>query len=177
MNNVHRFSTAFGDAEILIETGRLAGQANGAVTVQHGDTIILVTATASQQAREGVDFFPLTVDYEERLYAAGKIPGGFFKREGRPGEGGILLCRLTDRPVRPMFPKGFRNDVQVVITALSADQEHFIDILSIIGASAALTISDIPFTGPLGAVRVGYVDGNFIFNPTSSQLDKSTLDL
>ncbi len=174
---MNKFSTPFGDGEITIETGKLAGQANGAVTVQHGDTIILVTATAADEPRAGVDFFPLTVDYEERLYAAGKIPGGFFKREGRPGEQGILLCRLTDRPLRPLFPKGFRNDVQVVITALSADQEHYIDILSIIGASTALTISDIPFNGPVAAVRVGMIDGKFVFNPTSTQMDKSKLDL
>ncbi len=177
MNDSHSFTTAFGDGEITIETGKLAGQANGAVTVRHGDTVILATATAAQEPRPGVDFFPLTVDYEERLYAAGKIPGSFFKREGRPGENAILLCRLTDRPLRPMFPKGFRNDVNIVITALSADQEHFIDILAIIGASAALTISDIPFNGPVGAVRVGYIDGQFVFNPTSSQMDKSILDL
>jgi len=177
MNDSQSFTTAFGDGEIIIETGKLAGQANGAVTVRHGDTVILATVTAAQEPRPGADFFPLTVDYEERLYAAGKIPGGFFKREGRPGENAILLCRLTDRPLRPMFPKGFRNDVNIVITALSADQEHYIDILAIIGASAALTISDIPFSGPVGAVRVGYIDGQFVFNPTSSQMDKSLLDL
>ncbi|MBI3741929.1 MAG: polyribonucleotide nucleotidyltransferase [Chloroflexi bacterium] len=177
MNNQNKFSIPFGDSELTIATGKLAGQANGSVTVQHGDTIILATATAANEPRAGVDFFPLTVDFEERLYAAGKIPGGFFKREGRPGEQGILLCRLTDRPLRPLFPKGFRNDVQVVITALSADQEHYLDILSIIGASAALTISDIPFNGPVGAVRVGLVDGKFIFNPTSTEMEKSALDL
>ncbi len=176
-DSAHSFSTPFGDSTITIETGKLAGQANGAVTVRHGDTLILVTATASEAPREGQDFFPLTVDYEERLYAAGKIPGGFFKREGRPGESAILLCRLTDRPLRPLFPKGFRNDVQIVITALSSDQEHYIDILSIIGASAALTISDIPFTGPVGAVRVGYIDGKFVFNPTSTEMERSILDL
>lgn len=177
MNESKSFTIPFGDSEITIETGKLAGQANGSVTVRHGDTVILVTATAAEQPREGVDFFPLTVDYEERLYAAGKIPGGFFKREGRPGESAILLCRLTDRPLRPLFPKGFRNDVQVVITALSADQEHYIDMLSIIGASTALTISDIPFGGPVAAVRVGYIDGKFVFNPTSTQMEKSILDL
>ncbi len=177
MNDIHTFTTAFGDGEITIETGKLAGQANGAVTIRHGDTLILATATAAQEPRQGVDFFPLTVDYEERLYAAGKIPGSFFKREGRPGEQAILLCRLTDRPLRPLFPKGFRNDVNIVITALSADQEHFIDILAIIGASTALTISDIPFNGPIAAVRVGYVDGQFAFNPTASQMEKSILDL
>ncbi len=177
MNDTHTFSTAFGDGQITIETGKLAGQANGAVTVRHGDTVILATATGANEPRPGVDFFPLTVDYEERLYAAGKIPGGFFKREGRPGENAILLCRLTDRPLRPLFPKGFRNDVNIVITALSADQEHYIDILAIIGASAALTISDIPFNGPVGAVRVGYLDGKLAFNPTSSEMEKSILDL
>src|SRR5512142_1038065 len=177
MNESKSFTVPFGDSEVIVETGKLANQANGAVTVRHGDTVILVTATASEQPREGVDFFPLTVDYEERLYAAGKIPGGFFKREGRPGESAILLCRLTDRPLRPLFPKGFRNDVQIVITALSADQEHYIDMLSIIGASTALTISDIPFNGPIAAVRVGYIDGKFVFNPTSSAMEKSILDL
>ncbi len=177
MNDSHTFTTTFGDGEIIVETGKLAGQANGAVTVRHGDTVILATATAAQDPRPGVDFFPLTVDYEERLYAAGKIPGSFFKREGRPGENAILLCRLTDRPLRPMFPKGFRNDVNIVITALSADQEHFIDILAIIGASTALTISDVPFNGPVGAVRVGYIDSQFVFNPTASQMEKSLLDL
>ncbi len=175
--NEKSFSVPFGDGTITIATGKLAGQANGAVTVRHGDTVILATATAANEPRPGVDFFPLTVDYEERLYAAGKIPGSFFKREGRPGEQGILLCRLTDRPLRPMFPKGFRNDVNIVITALSADQEHFIDILSIIGASAALSISDIPFGGPVGAVRVGYIDGQLVFNPTNTQMEKSILDL
>ncbi|MCI0477104.1 MAG: polyribonucleotide nucleotidyltransferase, partial [Anaerolineales bacterium] len=177
MNDTHTFSIPFGDGTLTIETGKLAGQANGAVTVRHGDTVILATATGASTPREGVDFFPLTVDYEERLYAAGKIPGSFFKREGRPGEQAILLCRLTDRPLRPMFPKGFRNDVNIVITALSADQEHYIDILSIIGASTALTISDIPFNGPVGAVRVGMLDGQLVFNPTSKQMDNSTLDL
>ncbi|MCX7838333.1 MAG: polyribonucleotide nucleotidyltransferase [Anaerolineae bacterium] len=177
MNNIYTFSIPFGDSTLTIETGKLAGQANGAVTVRHGDTVILATATAAPQPKEGTDFFPLTVDYEERLYAAGKIPGGFFKREGKPGEQAILLCRLTDRPLRPLFPKGFRNDVSIVVTALSADQEHYIDILSIIGASAALTISDIPFNGPVGAVRVGLIDGQFVFNPTSSQMEKSILDL
>ncbi len=173
----YQFTGRIGDKPILIETGKLALQAGGAVTVRCGDTMILATATASKEPREGVDFFPLTVDYEERLYAAGKIPGGFFRREGRPTEAAILLCRLTDRPLRPLFPKGFRNDVQIVITSLSADRENFLDILSIIGASAALTISDIPFDGPIGAVRVGYIDGQFVFNPTASEMTRSSLDL
>jgi len=171
------FTTTVGDKAISVETGKLAGQANGAVTVRCGDTIVLVTATASKEPREGIDFFPLTVDYEERLYAAGKIPGGFYRREGRPTESAILLSRLVDRPLRPLFPKGFRNDVQIVITSLSADLENFLDILSIIGASAALTISDIPFLGPIGAVRVGYINGRFVFNPTVSEMEHSALDL
>ncbi|MGE5139985.1 MAG: polyribonucleotide nucleotidyltransferase, partial [Rudaea sp.] len=176
-NRGHSYTVEVEGQTITIETGKLAGQANGAVTVRHGDTVILATATMSPAAREGVDFFPLTVDFEERLYAAGKIPGSFFKREGKPSEAAILLCRLTDRPLRPLFPKGFRNDVQVVVTALSADQEHYLDILSIIGASTALTISDIPFNGPIGAVRVGYIDGQLVYNPTATEMDRSLLDL
>jgi polyribonucleotide nucleotidyltransferase len=171
------FTAVVGDKAIYIETGKLAGQAGGAVTVRCGDTVVLATATASKEPREGIDFFPLTVDYEERLYAAGKIPGGFFRREGRPTEAAILLDRLTDRPLRPLFPKGLHHDVQIVITSLSADQENYLDILSITGASAALTISDIPFGGPVGAVRVGYIDGEFVFNPIISQMENSRLDL
>ncbi len=171
------YTVEIAGSPITIQTGRLAGQANGAVTVRHGDTVILATATGSTIPREGIDFFPLTVDYEERLYAAGKIPGGFFKREGRPSEAAILLCRLTDRPLRPLFPKGFRNDVQIVVTALSSDGENYIDILSIIGASVALTISDIPFMGPVGAARVGYVGGEFVINPTATEMEYSALDL
>lgn len=173
----HTFTTAIGEHSISFETGKLAGQAGGAVTVRCGDTMILATATASKEPREAVDFTPLSVDYEERLYAAGKIPGGFFKREGRPSEAAILLCRLTDRPLRPLFPKGLRNEVQIIITALSTDQEHYLDILAIIGASAALTISDIPFNGPVGAVRVGYIGGEYVFNPTAPEMQHSTLDL
>jgi len=172
-----RYETAIGGHSISIETGKLAGQAGGAVTVRSGDTVILATATASKEPREGTDFLPLIVDYEERLYAAGKIPGGFFKREGRPSEQAILLCRLADRSLRPLFPQGMRNDVQVIITALSADQETYLDILSVIGASAALIISPIPFNGPVGAVRIGLVDGQYVFNPTASQMEGSPLDL
>ncbi len=177
MNNEKSFSARLGDSILAVETGKLAGQAGGAVTVRCGDTMILATATSAQTPREGTDFFPLTVDYEERLYAAGKIPGGFFKREGRPTEAAILLCRLTDRALRPLFPKGLRHDVQIVVTALSADQEHYLDILSIIGASAALAISGIPFSGPVGAIRVGYADGQLLFNPTFSEMQNSLLDL
>jgi len=171
------YEATIGEHSIRIEAGKLAGQAGGAVTVRSGDTMVLVTATASSVAREGTDFLPLTVDYEERLYAAGRIPGGFFKREGRPTEQAILLCRLTDRSLRPLFDRTLRNDLQVIITALSADQENYLDILSVIGASAALSISDIPFHGPIGAVRVGRIDGRFVFNPTGSEMENSTLDL
>ena len=174
---VHRFETMLGGRALTIETGRLAGQANGAVTVQYGETVVLATAVAAREPRPDVDFFPLTVDYEERLYAAGKIPGGFFKREGRPAEQAILTCRLTDRPIRPLFPKGFRNDVQIIVTVLSADQENEPDILSIIGASAALTISDIPFEGPVGGVKVGYIDGKLVLNPLASQMPDSQMEL
>jgi polyribonucleotide nucleotidyltransferase len=167
-----------GGKEWEIETGKLAKQAGGAVTVRYGDTVVLVTATASEQPREGVDFFPLTCDFEERLYAAGKIPGGFFKREGRPGEKAILTSRLMDRPIRPLFPKGFRNDVQVVATTLSADQVHPPDVAAVVGASAALSLSDIPWGGPIGCVRVGLVDGRLVVNPTLQQIEtQSALDL
>mgnify|MGYP005844023169 CR=1 FL=1 len=172
-----RFETHIGEHEIVIETGKLARLAGGAVTVRSGGSVVLATATASKEPLEETDFFPLTVDYEERLYAAGKIPGSFFRREGRPTEEAILTSRLIDRPLRPLFPEGFRNEVQVVVTALSADGENLLDILGIIGASAALTISDIPFLGPIGAVRVGYIDGQFAFNPTASEMDRSELDL
>src|SRR5690242_8159730 len=153
-----------------IETGRVAEQAGGAVMVRYGDTVVLATATASSKPREGIDFFPLTVDVEERLYAAGKIPGGFIKREGRPTEHSILASRLADRPLRPLFPKGYRNDVQIVVTVLSADQENDPDVIGITAASAALAISSIPFAGPVGAVRVGYIDGQIVINPTETEL-------
>ena len=170
------FQRRIGHADIRIETGKLALQANGSVVIRRGDAMTLVTATMDKP-REGLDFFPLTVDFEERLYARGRIPGGFPRREGRPSTDAILTNRLTDRPLRPLFPKGFRNDVQIVATALSADQENPLDILVINGASAALTISDIPFGGPIGASRVGYVDGDFVINPTYEDLERSSLDL
>ena len=160
-----------------METGKLAEQADGAVLVRQGDTVVLATAVASKEPREGADFFPLTVDYEERMYAAGKIPGGFIKRESRPSEAAILAMRLTDRPIRPLFPKGYYNDVQVVLTVLSTDQENDPDIIALNGASAALSVSQIPFMGPVGAVRVGRIGGEFVTNPTNSQLDESDLDL
>jgi polyribonucleotide nucleotidyltransferase len=166
-----------GDKQIVIETGKLAKQADGAVTVQLGETIVVVAAVAATKAKEGQDFFPLTVDYREKAAAAGKFPGGYFKREGRPTEKEILTCRLTDRPIRPLFPKGWYNEVQVQTVVLSADGENDPDILSIIGASAALMVSDIPWAGPLGAVRVGRVNGKFIANPTHNESKESDLDL
>jgi polyribonucleotide nucleotidyltransferase len=170
------FRRDIGAETITIEAGKLAQKANGSVLVRSGDCVILVTATMSKP-REGIDFFPLTIDFEERLYARGKIPGSFFRREGRPSTHGVLIARLTDRPLRPLFPKGFRNEIQVIITPLSIDQDTPIDILSLIGASAALSISDIPFVVPIGTTRMGYVDGEFVVNPTYSQLENSTLDL
>jgi polyribonucleotide nucleotidyltransferase len=166
-----------GDKQIIIETGKLAKQADGSVTVQLGETIVLVAAVAATKAKEGQDFFPLTVDYREKAAAAGKFPGGYFKREGRPTEKEILTCRLTDRPIRPLFPKGWYNEVQVQTVVLSADGENDPDILSIIGASAALMVSDIPWEGPLGAARIGRVNGKFVANPTHGEMAESDLDL
>lgn len=172
-----QYSLEFCGRTMTFETGRLAKQANGAVLLRYGDTVILVTATASAEPREGIDFFPLTVDYEERLYAVGRIPGGFIKREGRPTEKAILAARLTDRPCRPLFPKGFRNAVHIVTTVLSVDQDNPPEILSICGASAALSISDIPFAGPIAAVLVGWKDGKPVINPTQEQMEESRLHL
>ena len=166
-----------GERLLIIEIGRLAGQADGAVTVRYGDTLVLVTACVGDERREREDFLPLTVDFEERLYAAGKIPGSFFRREGRPGQEATLAARLIDRPIRPLFPKGFYNEIQVIVTVLSADQENNPDILAIVGTSAALGISGIPFGGPVSAVRVGYIDDQFVVNPTFTQLNQSQLDL
>jgi polyribonucleotide nucleotidyltransferase len=162
---------------LSIEAGRVARAADGAAWVRSGDTVVLVTAVASKQPREGIDFFPLTVDYQERAYAAGKIPGGFFKREGRPHEKETLTSRLIDRPIRPLFPSGYHQDVQIIATVLSADQENDPDVLAVVGASAALIISPIPFLGPIGCVRVGRVDGRFVVNPTYAQLEQSDLDV
>jgi polyribonucleotide nucleotidyltransferase len=166
-----------GGTPITFETGKLAKQANGAVVVRSGDNLVLVTAVGSRTPREGVDFFPLTVDVEERMYAAGKIPGGFIKRETRPSERAILTARMTDRPIRPLWPKGFRNEIQVIATVMSVDQVNAFDILCINGASAALTISDLPFLGPVGAVRIGLIGDDFIINPTLQEIEESDLDL
>ena len=163
--------------KIKIETGKMAKQAAGSVVVTCGETTVLATVASSSTPREGIDFFPLLVDYEEKFYAAGKIPGGFFKREGKPSNNAVLTSRLIDRPLRPLFPKGFRNDVQIIITTLSFDQTNMPDTLAIIGASAALWISDIPFKCPIGAVRMGMIDDRFIVNPTLQELEESKLDL
>jgi polyribonucleotide nucleotidyltransferase len=170
-------SFQYGDHTVTLETGEIARQANGAVLVSMSDTVVLVTVVAEKEAREGRDFFPLTVDYQERTYAAGRVPGGFFRREGRPSEKEILTSRLTDRPLRPLFPKGFTNEVQVIATVMSLDGDVDPDVPSILGASAALAISGIPFSGPVGATRVGYRDGQYLLNPTRSQLQDSQLDL
>lgn len=162
---------------LSIETGELAKQADGSVLVTYGDTVVLVTAVASKEVRNEYDFVPLTVDYRQKAYAAGKFPGGFFKREGRPGEKEILTSRLMDRPLRPLFPKYFNNEIQIIGMVLSVDQENDPDILSIIGASASLSMSKIPFQGPIGAVRVGLIDNNFIINPTYEELDRSDINL
>src|SRR5687767_6799885 len=177
MGQVASVSVEIGGKEITFETGKLAKQADGAVVMRSGDTMVLATAVGRPEAREGADFFPLTIDVEERAYAAGKIPGGFFKREGRATERATLTARMIDRPIRPLWPKGFRNEVQVICTVLSADMVTPHDILCINGASAALMISPLPFMGPIGAVRVGRVDNEFVLNPTLEQLEDSTLDL
>ena len=167
----------YGAHTVTLETGEIARQASGAVIVSMGDTVVLVTAVGLKKAIEGRDFFPLTVDYQERTYAAGKIPGGFFRREGRPSENETLVSRLIDRPIRPLFPEGFTNEVQIIATVMSLDPEIDPDIASLLGASAALSVSGMPFQGPIGAARVGYIDGDYVLNPTASQLADSQLDL
>jgi polyribonucleotide nucleotidyltransferase len=172
-----RLVATIGDKEISFETGAVAKQAHGAVLVQQEGTVVLATAVGRTEGREGADFFPLTVDVEEKAYAAGKIPGGFFKREGRAGEKAILTARMVDRPIRPLWPKGYKNEVQVIVTTFSADQVHPHDILAINGSSAALMLSPMPFLGPVGAVRIGRIDGQLVVNPTLPDLKDSTLDL
>ena len=166
-----------GKNEIIIQTGKMAKQANGAVTIQYGDTVVLVTAVSSDEIREGIDFLPLTTEYREKTSAAGRFPGGYIKRENRPTEKEILSARLIDRPIRPLFPEGYFYGLQVMSAVLSADGENDPDVLALNGASAALTISDIPFAGPVGAVRVGHIDDNFVINPTHSELENSTIDI
>ena len=170
-------SFQFGEHQITIETGAIARQADGAVIVDMADTTILVTVVGRKVADPGRDFFPLTVNYQEKTYAAGKIPGGFFKREGRPAEKETLICRLIDRPIRPLFPKGFKNEVQVIATVMSLNPEVDADIPALIGASAALAISGMPFAGPIGAAKVSYVDGNYVLNPSVTVAIESDLEL
>jgi polyribonucleotide nucleotidyltransferase len=177
MFNYFRKEIDWGGRKLILETGKMARQADGAVVARYGDTIVLCTAVGVKTPKAGQDFFPLTVNYQEKAYAAGKIPGGFFKREGRPSENETLVSRLIDRPIRPLFPQGFRNEVQVVATVLSHDLENDPDIVAMVGCSAALTLSGIPFFGPVGGARVGYKDGQFILNPTAAQLEDSILDL
>lgn len=177
MFTVHRKEIEWGGRKLVLETGKIARQANGAVMVTYGDTTVLCTAVAAKAPKPGVDFFPLTVNYQEKAFAAGKIPGGFFKREGRPTEKETLVSRLIDRPIRPLFADGFRNETQVICTVLSHDLENDPDIVSMVGASAALTISGIPFLGPIGAARVGYKNGQYILNPTMDEVEDSDLDL
>src|SRR6201746_2193296 len=163
--------------ELVLETGRIARQADGAVFASWGETTVLATVVGAKTAKPGQDFFPLTVDYIEKTYAAGKIPGGFFRREGRPSEGETLISRLIDRPLRPLFPEGFLNEVQVVIHVLSVNPEVPADIAALIGASAALAVSGLPFNGPVGAARVAYINDQYVLNPTRSQIKESKLDL
>lgn len=174
---MHTFQMQFGGRTLTVESGKMAKQAGGSVLVRYGDTAVLVAATGSAEPREGIDFFPLTVDFEEKMYSVGKIPGGFIKREGRPSETAILTSRLIDRPIRPLFPDGYRNDVQIIATVLSVDQDFAPDIPAMIGASCALSISDVPFQGPIAGVRVGIVDGQYIANPTIKELENSRLNL
>ncbi|MGI6548858.1 MAG: polyribonucleotide nucleotidyltransferase [Syntrophomonadales bacterium] len=173
----HIYETVIAGRPLKVEVGKVAKQANGAAMLFYGDTTVLVTATGSKKPREGIDFFPLTVDYEERMYAVGKIPGGFIKREGRPTETATLSARLIDRPMRPLFPKGYRNDVHIVATIMSVEQDNSPDVTAIIGASIALSVSDIPFSGPVGAVIIGMVDGELVVNPTAEQAEKSDMHL
>jgi polyribonucleotide nucleotidyltransferase len=177
MFQVYRKELDWGGRKLVLETGKIARQADGAVLATYGETTVLCTAVAAKTAKPGQDFFPLTVNYQEKTFAAGKIPGGFFKREGRPSEKETLVSRLIDRPIRPLFVSGFRNETQVVCTVLSHDLENDPDIVAMVGASAALTISGIPFMGPIGGARVGYIDGQYVLNPTAQQLENSELDL
>ena len=173
----HTFETSIGGRKLVVEIGKVAGLANGSCLVRYGDTVVLVTATASEKPREGIDFFPLSVDFEEKLYAVGHIPGSWHRREGRPSEKAILAARLIDRPIRPLFPKDMRNDVVISCTVLSVEQDNSPEICAMIGTSVAISISDIPWNGPIGGVSVGYVDGKFVVNPREAERAVSALEL
>ncbi len=167
--NFKRYETDFAGRPLVIETGKMAQLANGECLVRYGDTVVHVAATASAKPRDGIDFFPLSVDFEEKLYSVGKIPGSFLKREGRPSEKATLTCRVIDRPIRPLFPKDMRNDVAIVCTVMSVDQDCSPEIAAMVGTSIALSISDIPWKGPISGVSVGLIDGAFVINPTAAQ--------
>jgi len=177
MFNVVRKEFQFGEQTFVLETGKIARQASGAVMVSCGETSVLVTVVGKKEPKPGQNFFPLTVNYQEKIYAAGRIPGGYLKREGRPSEKETLTCRLIDRPIRPLFPNGFMNEVQVMATVMSTDKAYDPDIAALIGTSAALAISGVPFNGPIGAARVGYIDEMFVLNPSFEDLEGSDLDL
>src|SRR5215472_1911252 len=177
MFTISREEIDWGGRKLVLETGKIARQADGAVMATYGETVVLATAVGEREPKPGIDFFPLTVNYQEKFYASGKIPGGYFKREGRPTERETLVSRLIDRPIRPLFVPGYRNETQVVVTVLSHDLENDPDIVSLVGASAALTLSGIPFMGPIGGARIGYIDGKYVLNPTLGEITRSQLDL
>ncbi len=177
MFEIHREELNWAGRKLVLETGRVARQADGAVLATYGETTVLATAVSAKAPKPGIDFFPLTVNYQEKAFAAGRIPGGYFKREGRPTERETLISRLIDRPIRPLFPEGYRNDTQIVVTVLSYDLENDSDIVAMVASSAALTLSGIPFMGPVGAARVGYINGALKLNPTLAEMKESSLDL
>src|SRR6201992_143392 len=177
MFNVHRVQLDWGGRQLTLETGRFARQADGAVFASYGDTTVLAPVVAAKSPKEGIDFLPLTCNYQEKYYAAGRIPGGYFKREGRPSERETLVARLIDRPIRPLFAEGWRCDTQVIVTTMSHDQENAPDILAMVAASAALTLSGAPFMGPIGAARVGFINNEFVLNPQIDEMTESNLDL
>ena len=175
--NYRRYETTFAGRPFVVETGKLCGLSNGSALIRYGETCVLCNVTMSEKPREGVDFFPLSVEFEEKLYAAGRIPGSFMRREGRPGEHAILSSRVVDRPIRPLFPKDMRNDVCVTMTVMSLDPDNSAEIAGMNGASLAIAMSDIPWNGPIGGIAVGYVDGEIVLNPTKEQRDRSDLAL
>src|SRR5437870_2132159 len=177
MFDIHRVGLDWGGRQLVLETGKVARQADGAVLAKYGDTTVLATVVSAKEPKEGIDFLPLTCNYQEKFYAAGKIPGGYFKREGRPTEKETLTSRLIDRPIRPLFVDGFKHETQVVVTVLSHDMENDPDIVALVAASAALTLSGLPFLGPIGAARVGFINGEFVLNPMVDEMAESALDL
>ena len=177
MFNHHKVEIEWGGRPLTLETGKIARQADGAVLATYGETVVLATVVSAKEPKLGFDFFPLTVNYQEKTYAAGKIPGGYFKREGRPSEKETLVCRLIDRPIRPLFADGYKNDTQVVVTVVQHDRENDPDVLSIVATSAALTLSGVPFMGPIGGARVGYINGEYVLNPHIDEMVESKLDL